>query len=349
MQIRVLLRLTVFALVFATGVEFVSADEAAKRQFLETKSCPGCDLTGVELRGRLLDGSAAAQATVRANLIGATLIRTSMAGVHLKGALLTDAKLVEAHLQNADLTDAIMNNADLTRADLEGARLDGAKMYGIDLTDTVFEPASLPDVQSLVNAKGLKSLKWKHAPTMVIALRNKFKEAGMTREERQVVYSIMRGESATVSGVEQAFGYVLLELTTEWGVAPWRPLWILIALIPFFSMIYAGAIMMPPARGGIWRVWDKDRIEPALEHEAPTKLTIKNCRALTTALYFSVLSAFFVGWHEVNIGSWINRLSPREATLRGTGWVRTVSGVQSLVSVFLLALWIVCYFGRPFE
>jgi hypothetical protein len=37
------------------------------------------------------------------------------------------------------------------------------------------------------------------------------------------------------------------------------------------------------------------------------------------------------------------------ATLRTTGWVRTVSGIQSLLSVYLLALWVLTYFGRPFE
>jgi hypothetical protein len=29
--------------------------------------------------------------------------------------------------------------------------------------------------------------------------------------------------------------------------------------------------------------------------------------------------------------------------------VRTVSGLQSLFSVYLLALWALSYFGRPFE
>jgi hypothetical protein len=35
--------------------------------------------------------------------------------------------------------------------------------------------------------------------------------------------------------------------------------------------------------------------------------------------------------------------------LRATGWVRTVAGIQSLLSVYLLALWVLTYFGRPFE
>jgi hypothetical protein len=36
-------------------------------------------------------------------------------------------------------------------------------------------------------------------------------------------------------------------------------------------------------------------------------------------------------------------------TLSATGWVRAVSGLQSLVSVYLLALWALTYFGRSFE
>jgi hypothetical protein len=35
--------------------------------------------------------------------------------------------------------------------------------------------------------------------------------------------------------------------------------------------------------------------------------------------------------------------------LVATGWVRSVAGVQSLISVYLLALWALSYFGRPFE
>ncbi len=42
-------------------------------------------------------------------------------------------------------------------------------------------------------------------------------------------------------------------------------------------------------------------------------------------------------------------MQPREYTLRAKGWVRVVSGVQSLFSVYLIAMWALTYFGRPFE
>lgn len=66
------------------------------------------------------------------------------------------------------------------------------------------------------------------------------------------------------------------------------------------------------------------------------------------AMYFSILSAFHIGWRDLNVGTWISRMQPNEYTLRATGWVRTVSGIQSLISVYLLALAILTYFGRPF-
>jgi len=72
-------------------------------------------------------------------------------------------------------------------------------------------------------------------------------------------------------------------------------------------------------------------------------------RLFRTSLYFSLLSAFSLGWRELNVGTWIARVQSRDYTLRATGWVRTVSGIQSLLSVYLLALWVLTYFSRPFE
>jgi hypothetical protein len=61
------------------------------------------------------------------------------------------------------------------------------------------------------------------------------------------------------------------------------------------------------------------------------------------------LSAFHIGWRDLNVGRWIARLQPGEYTLRTIGWVRVVSGLQSLISVYLVALWVLTYFGRPFD
>ena len=62
-----------------------------------------------------------------------------------------------------------------------------------------------------------------------------------------------------------------------------------------------------------------------------------------------VILLFRVGFREINVSNWITRMQFREYTLHATGWVRFVTGLQSLISVALLALWLVTYFGRPFK
>src|SRR5215211_5002144 len=96
-------------------------------------------------------------------------------------------------------------------------------------------------------------------------------------------------------------------------------------------------IARPSSGAKLWRVWDKDRAEDRGQ-DKPEWLLAYGYRVPLYALFFSILSAFHIGWKELSIGNWIARLNPSEYTLKATGWVRTVSGVQSLISVYLLAL-----------
>ncbi len=108
-------------------------------------------------------------------------------------------------------------------------------------------------------------------------------------------------------------------------------------------------------KGGIVRIWPKERVErtkktaKVVGREKAEPFSAQGLAALGYAFYFSLLSAFNIGWRDLNIGSWIARIQPRQYTLRATGWVRMVSGLQSITSVYLIALWALTYFGRPFE
>jgi hypothetical protein len=42
-------------------------------------------------------------------------------------------------------------------------------------------------------------------------------------------------------------------------------------------------------------------------------------------------------------------LQGREFDIRARGWMRTLSGIQALLGVGLLALAVLSYFGHPFE
>ena len=143
----------------------------------------------------------------------------------------------------------------------------------------------------------------------------------------------------------------------------------MLAALIIFAVLYRLAFSSRDPEAGIWKVLAPDRVLYRDLKDQPVKLTAQSFfrplaarkgekfpaevvpqgRALRQAFYFSLLSAFSLGWRELNVGAWITRLQRREYTLRATGWVRTVAGLQSLMSVYLLALWALTYFGRPFE
>ena len=66
-------------------------------------------------------------------------------------------------------------------------------------------------------------------------------------------------------------------------------------------------------------------------------------------MFFSLVNAFNLGYREFSIGQWLRMLTKRQYDVKATGWVRSLAGIQSVVSIYLFALWILTYFGRPFN
>ena len=78
-------------------------------------------------------------------------------------------------------------------------------------------------------------------------------------------------------------------------------------------------------------------------------MTIPIATILTVLIVFSLMSKFNIGFRELNFWRWIRMIQPREFDIKARGWPRCVSGLQSLLSVGLVALSLLSYFGRPFE
>lgn len=164
--------------------------------------------------------------------------------------------------------------------------------------------------------------------------------------------------------IEAWFKLVMFEFPSQYGLYPGRPLRILGVFLLVFAFLYLIALMAGGS-AGIWVVWLPDRIDKSSGQDSPVPVTSAfmfsrwtdthwECLARDLCLFciaiqFSLLSAFQIGWRELNIGTWLSRLQPREYTLRATGWVHVVSGIQALLSVYLLALSVLTYFGNPFD
>jgi hypothetical protein len=255
------------------------------------------------------------------------------------------------------------------------ANLQEADLSGAFLRAAIFEPRpeGLPDMNSIlfISTYGLEEITFSSEPYALVAMREACKKAGMREQERQLTSAIERRrreiaweKSWGADAVEAGLKYILFEVTCRYGLLPGRPLRILGVFLVVFSIPYLFALKAR-GRAGIWAIWLPDRVHKTEGQETPVRVTdafsfsrwagtrwempVRWLRAFGVALYFSLLSAVHIGWRDLNVGTWIARMQPREYTLRATGWVRFVSGLQSLLSVYLVALAVLTYFGRPFE
>lgn len=328
------------------------------------------DLSGAVLEGADLTGAKLSYAKLdRTFLVAARFRGADLINVDFRDANLTGADLTGANLQGANLEGAILFRTVLTDAKLENARLAGAQ----------FEPRGLPASEWLVALNGVSRV-WfcEDEEGAMVRLRALFRDGGLRALEREATFAIERHRTAYAlarwdpnlenscgrlrqdrwAAVEGAFRLLLFEWTSGYGLAYGRPILILLALVVVFALVYLPVLLITPARpdsSGIYRIWPQGRITQsgatpvAAEDVIVERLNPRGLSALGLALYFSLISAFHLGWRDLNVGSWLARLQPRDYALRGQGWVRVVSGVQSLTSVYLLALWVLTYFGRPFE
>lgn len=315
----------------------------------------GADLSSADLSGAKL---------YRANLVGAKLAYTNLSrawlgraflngawmfGADLSGANLKDAHLNGTHLQDADLSGANLISAYLAEASLVNTKLDGAIFSGAYFAHARYEPISVPAKLSLGGIEGLSTIKFSEGQQSgLVMLRTALKQTGLRELEREATYSIKHWKTTYAAWPERYLKRLFFEWTCGYGLYHGRPLLILLVLIGMFSFPYMIAFRRK-GEDGIWKVWIPERVRKDLGKENPERLTLRGFAAFKAGLYFSLLSAFSIGWRELNVGNWIARIQRREYTLRASGWARTLSGIQSLLSVYLMALWVLTYFGRPFE
>ena len=277
--------------------------------------------------------------------------------------------------------------ADLSGADLSGADLSNARLSHVILSNAVYQTPTAPNVGYLSGMAGVQTLRFRQGQEIgLVLLRNALQQVGLRELEREATFAIENGRVLHALcdwhdqyGIDQPFGLfeecrlnlnplavadglfrmAAFGATTRYGLEPGRALLIIVILWGALVPVYIVSIWRQPwprsRAGGIYRIVPADRIEirqlrPKIDNQAKAeRLHHRNWKALGYAAYFSLLSAFNIGFRELNVGTWITRLQSREYSLRAVGWVRVVSGIQSLLSVYLLALWVLTYFGRPFQ
>lgn len=328
------------------------------------------ELNNASLRMAELNGAV----LVSAKLNSADLVGAELNGANLSAAQLNNANLGAVNLNNAYLYSTVLNNAELDGAHLKEAKLvnvqlTGALLARADLTGAEYAPESAgPPDAYVAGIKGLRTVTFPRGQEIgLVQLRDLLQKAGLREPEREVTFAIEHGKTRHAiadwlqspgSAAEGIFRMVAFDWTTGYGLYPARALKIIVVVWLLLISVYFWPIHLKPKRSsasGIYQVWPSDRIETnegkvSLGGSTQVnRLQGATMAALGRAAYFSLLSAFNIGWRDLNVGAWIARLQPRDYALRATGWVRVISGIQSLLSVYLLAMWVLTYFGRPFQ
>ncbi len=314
---------------------------------LIAKNLTSAVLDYANLSGAKLGGSNFTDADMSlTNLTGANLWGTNLTGAIMEGANLTNASLLETNLTGASLEFANLTGAGLLESNLSGTILNEA-----NLKNTIFEPNTLPPTDFIANAKNLHTMTYIQSPQALVKLRKAFRDAGFREQERAITYAINHSgewlDKSLLGKIEGAFKHLFLDLPTQWGMYPGRALRILLILIIVFSFPYIITIRQT-GKSGIYRKLNEYSDKQIIKENDIERLHYKGLNAVSMGFYFSVLSAFNIGFREINIGNWITKLQPRDYTFYSEGWVRSISGLQSLISLYLIAMWVLTYFGRPF-
>ncbi|MDM8567596.1 hypothetical protein QUF74_18360 [Candidatus Halobeggiatoa sp. HSG11] len=73
-------------------------------------------------------------------------------------------------------------------------------------------------------------------------------------------------------------------------------------------------------------------------------------KLIRIAFHISINSAFKIGWKGLDFGTWMKKMQKREYHLETPNvWIKSICTVQSLLGIYLVALWFATQFGRPFD
>jgi len=331
------------------------------------------DLTRATLTSANLSGAELDEADLRgALLMYANLSGTALNNGNLSGADLRWAKLSEAHLWSAALREALFEPG--SNPEIRSM----ATARDLELMTYRDNPDALVQLRKQFADGGFRDQERK------ITYALKRKEAALSSEgctSRKLSGRFWTNREAqkgspptrafvwsSDSNVANCGSFVLnrvfFEWTCQYGMSPGRPLRLGVLLWLLCSLLYF-AYSHISGEGGLYRIY-----APSVQEDAAVPRRVERIRpegklqgrgvrrilrffrrewlVLRTSMFFSLMSAFNIGFRDINFGRWLRLLTRQEFDINAVGWVRVIAGWQSLISVYFIALWVLTYFGRPF-
>lgn len=315
------------------------------RAHLQHANLSHLDLSGARLAyADLSDADLTETKFETADLTGVSFDRANLCGANLFTARLDHASFTSANLNSANLQTTTLNSASFEQTDLHDTDFGNS-----DLTNVDFAPGHLPPAGNIGNVTGLATLFSIHSPAALLELRKALHDSGYDQAQRQVNASIHRYD-------QNALQRLIFDDTCEWGSNWTRPLKIAAGLFFLCGLIYwiglrfrlhavLYLIAKPKGKERQLRI-GLQALRPTGSRRARRRWERK---LLGTAFLFSLTSVLNLGFQGFDFGRYIRMLHTRDFDLRARGWMRTLSGIQSLLGLALVAMSLLSYFGHPFE
>ena len=270
----------------------------------------------------------------------------------------------KADLSGANLSEANLSGADLRGANLSGVKLGGrssnlrhaifepisnplpagmATTSGLELVTYATNSGPLSEMRKSFRDLGFRDEERK----LTFALRSKaagdlLRTCRLGIDDENHPY-----DRAGALGRANACGFYLLnwvgfDLTSQYGMTPGRPPLIGAFLWAAFSLLYA-TFIHHPGPSGLYVVLKRPRrgyeqtqgaqivprvLRPRRGRGRSRYLFFwlsRELRVLRAAMMFSLMSAFNIGFREVNFGRWMRLLMTREYDIKPVDWARPVS------------------------
>jgi uncharacterized protein YjbI with pentapeptide repeats len=355
-----------------------SGEKAGTRANLADTNLSGVDLKFAQLQGAFLPSANLTNAILDvANLKGAILNNANLTNAKLNiadltNAILIGANLTGAHLEQADLTGAWVNYANFDRATFEPKSLPTlsgiSQAENLELVTYYHNPAALAQLRKQCEEGGLREQERK----ITYALKRREAELSWARGtsrklpgEKGTRAILWSSDSILANLASFTLNKVFFDWTCQYGMSPGRPLMLGVVLWFLCSLLYLACIHAP-GEAGLYRIYGQsirddpsaqrrvERISPLSTTHSPGPRWLfqffrRECLLLRTSMFFSLMSAFNIGFRDINFGRWLRLLTRQEFDIKAVGWARVIAGWQSLISVYLIALWVLTYFGRPFD
>jgi uncharacterized protein YjbI with pentapeptide repeats len=350
-------------------------------------SLHGANLTKADLSTAMLSGARFDQARLDyAVFKNAVLLGVHFTDARMSNADLSGADLTNAELNGALLSEANLRGARLVGTRLHAATVDDADFFEA-IYESTDDPvlrsiAFAKNLEYMTHRNNPEPLARLRSKFKEAGFREQERKITFALKTRQTQFLWETCAQNKGNCFEYWVNRLLFDLPSQYGMNPGRVLVLIVSIFGTCTLLYrflihtsqtSGlAIVVPKLHDNqprwlLANLTKKHEVfqEGSTEYRAfkvqprdlsqykqltfARHLLWRESSLIWVSLVFSLMSTFNIKFREIDFGRWIKLLTVKEYNVRGVGWARTISGVQALCCVYLIALLLITYFGRPFE